>query len=39
VPDVKDALLPAWSLDGRLLAYLRRTGRDRFVVAWLSLEQ
>ncbi len=39
VPDVKDALLPAWSLDGRLLAYLRKTGRDQYVVEWLSLER
>jgi hypothetical protein len=38
VPDVKDALLPAWSLDGRLLAYLRKAGRDKYVVEWLSLE-
>jgi hypothetical protein len=38
VPDVKGALLPAWSLDGRRLAYLQKTGRDTFVVAWLSLE-
>ena len=38
VPGVKDALLPAWSLDGRLLAYLQKAGRNKYVVAWLSLE-
>jgi hypothetical protein len=37
VPDVKDALLPAWSLDGQWLAYLRKTGSDEYVLAWLAL--
>jgi len=39
VPKVKDALLPAWSLDGRRLAYLQKAGRDTYVVAWLSIEE
>jgi hypothetical protein len=37
VAGVKDAVLPAWSADGARLAYLQKTGRKKFAVAWVSL--
>jgi hypothetical protein len=37
VPGVKDAWLPAWSADGSRLAYLQKTGRKKFVVAWVAV--
>ncbi len=37
VPGVKDALLPAWSPDGDRLAYLRKTARKKYELAWLPL--
>ncbi len=37
VPGVKDALLPAWSADGTRLAYLQKTGRKTYAVAWMNV--
>lgn len=37
VPDVRDALLPAWSTDGTRIAYLRKTGRREYAVMWLGV--
>jgi len=37
VASVKDTLLPAWSADGKRLAYLQKTGRKKFVLAWAPL--
>ena len=37
VPAVKDAFLPAWSVDGDRLAYVQRTGRKRVAIAWLTI--
>ena len=37
VPGVKDALLPAWSTDGQRLAYVQKTGRDTYALAWLTV--
>jgi hypothetical protein len=34
---VKDALLPAWTLDGTRLAYLQKTGRKTYAVAWTGV--
>jgi Tol biopolymer transport system component len=34
---VKDAVLPAWSTDGPRLAYLQKTGRKKYAVAWMSV--
>jgi len=37
VPDVKDALLPAWSKDGTRLAYLAKTGRKKYQLSWVAI--
>jgi hypothetical protein len=37
VGNVKDTLLPAWSTDGRRVAYLQKTGRKKFALAWVPL--
>lgn len=34
---VKDAVLPAWSLDGTRLACLQKTGRKKYVVTWMPV--
>ena len=38
VPEVKDAFLPAWSLDGSRLAYVQKTGRDLYSLVWVSVD-
>jgi hypothetical protein len=30
----RDAVLPAWSTDGKRLAYLQKTGRKKYLVMW-----
>ncbi len=37
VAGVKNALLPAWSTDGARLAFLQKTGRKTYAVAWMSV--
>jgi hypothetical protein len=37
VPGVKDAFLPAWSADGRRLAFIQRTGRKKLSVSWIEV--
>jgi hypothetical protein len=37
VPGVTDAVLPAWSVDGTRLAYLRKAGRNKYAVTWLAV--
>ncbi len=37
VPDVKDAVLPAWSADGNSLAYVQKTGRKAYALGWLAI--
>lgn len=39
VPDVKDALLPAWSGDGNRLAYVQKAGRKKVVIGWVAIGQ
>lgn len=34
---VKDAVLPAWSADGGRVAYLQKTGRKKYAVAWVPV--
>lgn len=34
VSGVKDALLPAWSVDGTRLAYVRKSGRKKYALVW-----
>src|SRR5215831_11773900 len=38
VATAKGAMMPAWSGDGRRLAYVQKTGRDRFRLMALTLE-
>jgi hypothetical protein len=37
VPGVDDALLPAWTPDGRALVYLRETGRGRWALETVAV--
>jgi hypothetical protein len=37
VAGVKDAMLPAWSADGSKLAYLQRSGRKKYTLAWVPI--
>ena len=37
VSGVKDALLPAWSLDGTRLAWVRKAGRKKYVLVWATV--
>jgi hypothetical protein len=37
VPKVKDAWLPAWSADGRRLAYIQKAGRKKVAVGWVAM--
>jgi hypothetical protein len=37
VATVKNALLPAWSTDGARLAFLQKTGRKTYAVAWMGV--
>jgi hypothetical protein len=34
VSGVKDALLPAWSIDGTRLAWVRKIGRRKYTLVW-----
>lgn len=34
IPSTKDALLPAWSTDGKRLAWLQKTGRKKYALNW-----
>jgi hypothetical protein len=34
ISSTKDAVLPAWSADGKRLAYLQKTGRKKYLVLW-----
>lgn len=38
VPDVSDALLPAWSADGATIAYVQKTGRRKYRLASVSVK-
>jgi hypothetical protein len=37
VPGVKDALLPAWSMDGSRMAWVQKTGRRKFTLMWATV--
>lgn len=37
IPGVKDAVLPAWSLDGTRLAYLQKSGRRKYALMTIGL--
>ena len=34
IAGVKDALLPAWSIDGTRLAWVQKTGRRKYTLLW-----
>jgi hypothetical protein len=36
---VKDASLPAWSADGAKLAYIQKTGRKKYTLAWVPISR
>ena len=38
VAGVKDATLPAWTADGAKLAYLQKTARKKYAIAWVPIE-
>jgi hypothetical protein len=37
VPGVKDALLPAWSIDGTRLAWVQKAGRKKYSLLWAQV--
>jgi hypothetical protein len=37
VPEVKDALLPAWSMDGARLAWVQKSGRKKYTLFWSTV--
>jgi hypothetical protein len=37
VPGVKDALLPAWSIDGTRLAWVQKSGRRKYTLVWATV--
>ena len=37
IPGVKDALLPAWSVDGTRLAWVQKTGRKKYALVWAAV--
>ena len=37
VPGVKDALLPAWSIDDACLAWVQRSGRKKYTLLWSTV--
>jgi hypothetical protein len=37
VPGVKDALLPAWSMDGARLAWVQKSGRKKYTLFWSTV--
>ncbi len=36
---VKDALLPAWTADGSKLAYVQKSGRKKYTLAWVAISR
>ncbi len=38
IAGVKDAFLPAWTTDGKKLAYVQKTGRKRYAIAVIPLQ-
>ena len=34
---VKDALLPAWSIDGSRLAWVQKSGRKKYTLLWSTV--
>jgi ribosomal protein L24E len=39
IAGVKDATLPAWTLDGTRLAYLSKAGRKKYTLAWVPISR
>jgi hypothetical protein len=39
VSGVKDALLPAWSIDGTRLAWVQKTGRKKYALVWAPVSK
>ena len=39
VAGVKDATLPAWTADGTKLAYVQKTGRKKYALAWVAISR
>ncbi len=39
VNGVKDAMLPAWTADGTRLAYVQKTARKKYVMAWVPISK
>jgi len=39
VSGVKDALLPAWSLDGTRLAWVQKSGRKKYTLFWATVSR
>jgi hypothetical protein len=39
VSGVKDALLPAWSIDGTRLAWAQKSGRRKYALVWASVSK
>jgi hypothetical protein len=39
VSGVKDALLPAWSMDGARLAWVQKAGRKKYTLAWAPVSK
>jgi hypothetical protein len=37
VSGVKDALLPAWSIDGTRLAWVQKAGRKKYTLQWAAV--
>lgn len=37
IAGVKDATLPAWTPDGTKLAYLQKSGRKKYTLAWVAI--
>jgi hypothetical protein len=38
IPGVKDAIFPAWSVDGHKIAYAQKTGRRKYSLVWVSVK-
>ena len=37
VAGAKDALLPAWSMDGARLAWVQKSGRKKYTLVWAAV--
>jgi hypothetical protein len=37
VSGAKDALLPAWSIDGKRLAWVQKSGRKKFTLVYAAV--